>query len=211
MRLKTAIVEDDVLLRTSMEIALESKGIQVTVSAESSAVAMQHPLIGSIDVALLDLHLGSGPSGIEVARSLRSKNPSVGIVFLTSFSDPRLLNVGIKELPYGSRYVSKQDMRNFDELVKILYSAAIGAKSPEEKTRRSEPLPKSAKQLQILKLVAQGLSNSAIAKHLVLSERTVESAISRLIDELNLRETPDTNKRVQLARIYLRARGLDAG
>lgn len=210
MGLKAAIVEDDDLLRASMEIALQAKGIQVTVSADSSAVALQHPLIRSIDVALLDLHLGSGPSGIEVARSLRSKNPSVGIVFLTSLLDPRLLNVGLKELPYGSRYVSKQDLRDFDDLVKTLYSAAIGAKSPEEKTRKSDPLPKSAKQLQILKLVAQGLSNSAIAKQLVLSERTVESSISRLIDELNLRETPDTNKRVQLARIYLRARGLDA-
>ena len=210
MPIKTAIVEDDVLLRTSMEIALESKGIQVIVSAESSAVAMQHPLIWSIDVALLDLHLGSGPSGIEVARSLRSKNPSVGIVFLKCFSEPRLLNVCIKELPYGSRYVSKQDMTDFDDLVKTLYSAATGAKSPEKTTRKREPLPKSAKQLQILTLVAQGLSNSAIAKQLVLSERTVESSISRLIDELNLRETPDTNKRVQLARIYLRARGLNA-
>ena len=209
MKLRIGLVEDDNLARSAMEIALQASGLNVVFSVGSASEAIAHPGVSTLHVAMLDLHLGKGPTGVDLARELRRLNSGLGIIFLTSFNDPRLLNTSIDLLPARSSYLTKQGVEDLDSLVKAIYSTAIGLPQFSKDVEEFEgSLPVGDRQIEILKLVSQGLSNLAISQKLSVSERTVESAIRRLIKQLDLEGSNLENKRVHLANVFLRARGI---
>ena len=100
------IVEDDTYLRSLSLVSFESAGLHVVVATSRAGEAIEAVKNQLVDVAVLDLYLGPGPTGIDIAVSLRAINPQIGLVFLTSFSDPRLLD-SQSELPAGSIYLTK--------------------------------------------------------------------------------------------------------
>ncbi|MGA0945803.1 MAG: hypothetical protein ACO3UW_08555, partial [Candidatus Nanopelagicales bacterium] len=70
----------------------------------------------SPDVAVLHLHLGAGPTGIDLAAGMRQRQPSVGLVLLTSFTDPRLLRTSLDTIPAGMLYLVKQSIDDLSML-----------------------------------------------------------------------------------------------
>ena len=92
MDVRVGIVEDDALLRATLVHSLSSRDDFRVVSASGTAEdILESAQSEGLDVALLDVHLGVGPTGFDVAKSLRRSLPAVGIVFLSSVKDPRLL------------------------------------------------------------------------------------------------------------------------
>jgi|TARA_B110000503_G_scaffold119400_1_gene181182 DNA-binding NarL/FixJ family response regulator len=210
MKLSVAIVEDDAFTRTTLHSALDAKGLNVVFSTADASEAVRLAQLKFPHVALLDLHLGKGPTGVDVAVELRRQNPNIGLIFLTSFDDPRLLDSSIGELPENSTYVTKSTIGDVDALVKLLYTSALG-KSVKSSALEVGPLQGfTRRQMSILRLVALGFSNSEIAKQLFITEKSVESAIRRLAHSLNIRTDPSANQRVHLANVFLRSSGLSA-
>jgi DNA-binding NarL/FixJ family response regulator len=215
MNLNAVVVEDDDFTRLMISTALQSQGINIIgqVADAPSALALANEL--KPEVALLDLHLGSGPTGLDLAVELRRILPKIGIVILTSFEDPRLLNPNLPDPPRGSVYLNKKSVNDTQVLVTALTS------STDSSTWNS---PNSSKiglpgaigdltdvQLETLRLMAQGLSNAEIAKRRFVTEKSVETAIARLAKIMGVESDPSRNQRVHMAKVYFRALGIDPG
>ena len=108
--LRVMLIEDDAFTRTTMKAALQLQGVEIIHDTGSVGSAMKIAIAAKPDAAVIDLDLGSGPNGIDLAIGLRRAVPSIGIVLLTGFVDPRLLDPKIANLPSGSRYLIKQNI-----------------------------------------------------------------------------------------------------
>ncbi len=215
MSLRVALVEDDAFMRLALSAALKTRGLDVVFEASNATDAVQLAESSAIDVAVLDLHLGVGPTGIDVAQAFRRKDPSVGIVFLTSFDDPRLLSANLPPLPGGAHYLTKNSITDIESLAKEIYEAAEGKGKPKTKRQLATAAPASTMgkftdtQIETLRLLAQGLSNIEIAKRRFVSEKSVELAISRMAKTLGLSPDSTRNQRVHMAKVYFRALGMN--
>ena len=197
-------MEDDGLTRSSVAAALRSSGIQV----ETAANAAEALGLADVDAALLDLHLGDGPTGLDVARKLREKNPLIGLVFLTSFEDPRLLDREATHLPRGSSYLVKRTIFETEQLELALRASVRNAQSKASESDLPAEFAKlSSVQLETLRLIGRGLSNSEIAKLRGVSVKSVEQTISVISKKFSLSADNKANNRVNLARIYFRLLG----
>jgi DNA-binding NarL/FixJ family response regulator len=188
--------------------SLQARGIAVIGEFATASEAASIDASARPNVALLDLHLGKGPTGLDVAISLRQKNPDIGLVFLTSFEDPRLLSSKLPALPSNARYLTKTKVADVDTLISTLTDAAIGRPSKTATKADSNPLVRFTNtQIETLHLVAQGLSNAEISKRRFVTERSVEISIARIAKSLGLAADATRNQRVHMARVYFRAMG----
>lgn len=201
------LLEDDTLLRSVLSEALESRGMRVAISSGKVDEFLSASSRNHIDCAVLDLHLGPGATGIDVAQKLIAVYPKIGIVFLTSFDDPRLAGSSQSFVPEGSVYLQKHQVRDSTVLVKAIADAI--AKVPNSRTSGRTMLGLlNDHQVEILALVAAGLSNSEIGKIRSISEKSVEANLTRIAKILELKNEPSQNHRVHMARVFFRARGV---
>ena len=198
-------VDDDAFTLSMLTGVIATTGF--TVHGElTAAKAFQYVQNQSPATALIDLDLGDGPTGIDLAHALRRINPKIGIVLLTSYEDPRLHRPNLPELPQGARYLVKQNVSTQELLVSAIKESIekpLGLIKDEE----NRLVDFTDVQIETLRLVAQGLSNSEIAKIRFVTEKTVEQTITRLAKQLGITQTPNVNSRVQLARTYFSKTG----
>lgn len=194
------IVEDEILARTTLATALVHGGFQVVGSVSSAPAALEVAKEFLPEVALLDLDLGLGPTGIDVAVALRKLIPRIGIVFLTTFLDPRFSKADNLTLPRGSRYLSKQDTGGISKVASTILQAKFHPLTGDAMASKASEL--NEHQIAVLKLLAAGLSNLEIAKKLGVSEKAVEHLITRIAKTLGIARDKSQNLRVQLVRKY---------
>lgn len=204
MGIRVLLVEDDDFTRTTLRSALTVHGIDVVASAAGAHDAISAASDAGIDAAILDLDLGPGPTGIDVAHGLRRLDPSIGVVLLTSYADPRLLAGSLTDLPSGTSYVVKQSLQSLDLLIAAV-EAAVGRTGEFQADPEATGLTDA--QITTLRLLAAGLSNAEIARMRVVTEKSVEQAIARIAKRLNITAAPEVNQRVALARAYFRLTG----
>jgi DNA-binding NarL/FixJ family response regulator len=209
MQMRVALVEDDAFTRLTLASSLRAQGIQIVIETGSASEALQEFSSARPHVALLDLHLGKGPTGIDLATAFRAQSPDIGIVFLSSFEDPRMLQPNLPPIPNRSIYLHKNDV---SDIWNILESLKISI----DKTLRHVPKSQSPKssiavlsdvQLETLRLMSQGLTNSEIAKRRSVTEKSVEVAIARLAKGLGIEKNSSINQRVHMANVYFRSLG----
>ena len=203
--LKLLIVDDDNFSRSTVTGALSMMGYQV-VAAAAANQAISDLAESSLDVAILDLDLGTGPTGIDLAFILRKKHPNLGLVFLTSYSDPKFLNARYSELPTGARYLTKSNLTNLTQLVILINQAHASPLKTSSKVPKSE-YRLSGNQVEILKLIADGKTTNQIAEQLMITPKAVEGVISRINSNLGLTHLDTNNRRVQLVRAYYKLIG----
>ena len=193
------IVEDDTYLRCLSMVSFESAGLHVVVTTSLAGEAIEAVKNELVDVAVLDLYLGPGPTGIDIAVSLRAINPKIGLVFLTSFSDPRMLH-SQSDLPAGCIYLTKSKISGVREIV----TAILRSKHSPLSIKRGpiEERTLTDNQMQVWRLVSQGMKNSKIADTLDVSEGAVEHVIKRIAMQLDIALDPTINPRVQLVREF---------
>jgi len=200
------LVEDDVFTRSTLSAALVGANFEVKAQVGKASDAIDAVKRFSIDVAIIDLDLGAGATGIDIAIALREHNPIIGIIILTSYTDPRVMNPHSRVLPKGSKFLTKSNLTDFAPLVRtILELKALPLSGKTEK--RSEKVDFTANQLIVLQSVAEGLTTKEIASRTGVSEKAVEGTISRLHSMLNLPKDSSSNPRVQLARAYFALSG----
>lgn len=202
------VVEDDNLTRITLTSSLESAGVESVQAAASVGEAVDLAGRHMPDSALIDLHLGSGPTGLDLARQLRSMDPRIGIVILTSYDDPRLLGENPDFIPAGTRYLLKRDIADISAITNALAASQKSSRLLPRASTQVHGVKLSETQLAILKLIAEGYSNSEIARRRGVSEKAIEGSISRLASKLSLEKDSAVNQRVHIARVYFRALGL---
>lgn len=209
MQMRVALVEDDAFTRLTVASSLRAQGIQVVIDTGSASEALQEFAQAKPHVALLDLHLGKGPTGIDLATAFRSQSPNIGLVFMSSFEDPRLLNPNLPPLPFRSVYLHKEKISDIWNLLKALkVSVDKSDRMPANFKSISSPIAALTDvQLDTLRLMSQGLSNAEIAKRRSVTEKSIELAISRLAKTLGVEKDSSINQRVHMANVYFRALG----
>lgn len=201
---RVLIVDDDPFTRTMLGSVVEGLGFEIAASAGSFAEGLSLARQSPPDVALIDLDLGEGPTGIDLAHGLRRSQPDLGIVFLSTYVEPRLLG-SVPELPPGAIYLTKQEVADTSILGAALSAAQGATEWSAEGNARLEGLSDS--QVEVMRLVAAGYSNAEIARRLVIEEASVEKAVMRLIRQLDVKATRGENQRVMIAQAYFALSG----
>jgi len=202
--MKIVIADDDKLVGISLKTIIEAGGeIAVTGIGYSGqeAIALYDGLFP--DIVLMDIRM-DGMTGLEAGEKIMSAHPDARILFLTTFADDEYI---IKALKIGAKgYLLKQ---NFESIVPALKAVFAGqsvfgedivAKIPYflSETRHADLVSYgiSEKESEIIKLIAEGLSNREIAGRLYLSEGTVRNNITVIMEKLG------SKSRTQLAVFY---------
>lgn len=200
------LVEDDVFTRSTLAAALVGANFEVRAQVGKASDAIQAVKKFSIDVAIIDLDLGPGANGIDIAVVLREVNPGIGIIILTSYTDPRVIDPHSTALPKGSRFVTKSQLTDLSPLIRmILELKSLPLSGQTEKS--SQKVDFSTTQLIVLQGIAEGLTTKEIATRTGVSEKAVEGTITRLHSMLGLPKKATLNPRVQLARAYFELAG----
>jgi DNA-binding NarL/FixJ family response regulator len=200
--LRLLIVEDESIMSQALANSLQNLGISQIETANSASQAMQIFRTFNPEVCLIDIELREGPTGIDVSHAMRRLNPKVGIVFLTSLADPRLVNSRIPELPEGSIYMMKSAVEDLQEVFDSLKLARTADFKAIKARNDQEFLDLTKGQFEIMRLIALGNSNTEISKIRVTTVKSTENAIARLAKRLGIPNSTSASQRVLIARKY---------
>ena len=204
---RVMIASDDAFELATMSAALRLHGVNVVGEASNKLIAENtfrslHP-----EVLITDLMFASGDA-VGIIDELRKANPELGVVLMTACPDLRLLGVSEKTLQHGVQIVLKRSVADLAVLsfaiTRSLESSSIN--SGAQWVRAHASLHENAFltvlsdftdiQVATLRLVAQGLSNSEIAKVRFVSEKSVEQIVARIAQHLKV--TPDRSKNLRV-------------
>ena len=210
---RVVLVEDEDLYRDLLRGSLEQEaGLAVVGSFGDAASTLAAAPALRPDVALLDVELRGGPDGIHVGLELRQRLPGLGIVVLSNHADPRFAAALSRGRVGGWSYLLKSTIRERTAIVRAIQGAARGevVLDPQvvaaRRPRDGSPLARlSPRQREILQLVAQGLTNAAIAARLVLAEKSIENQLTIIYEHLGIGGRDSAaHARVQAVLAYLR-------
>jgi DNA-binding NarL/FixJ family response regulator len=199
------VVEDDDLVRSLLASYLENAGFLVS-SAGNATDARR--VINSVDpdAVVLDIDLGRGPTGLDIADLLAAQRSDVVVVFLTQFSDPRFANRDMKSAHPHAAYLNKQMLKDptvlLEALEAVLHERDISSFRHDRRVDR--PFAQlSNTQVQVLRLISEGKTNAQIAEIRGRSLAATESAVTRTLKALGLDDASEQNVRVAAARKFL--------
>ncbi len=209
LALGVLVVEDENFSRTILSESLVAGGLRVVGSASNAQAAMKLFQLHHPDVVTLDLDLGDGPTGIDIAYAMREKDSSVGIVILSSLPDPRLLRPNLRPVPPHVIYQQKSKVDTPEALMRSIHEAIQAIANPgDKKASRNNgaqhQTPFTDTQIELMRLIALGLSNTEISKRRFTTVKSTENSIARLAKILHLEQDETINQRVQIARTYFR-------
>ena len=209
---KVLIVEDEPLLRSLIAANLERDGFQVE-SVGSAAEARKAVKDFDPDVALLDIELGDGPTGVDLALILRRQLPTIALVFLTHIPEPRVVGIDNKKIPKNAAYLNKERIADPGVVIEAIEAALRDrVRSNFRDDKKAHPLVDvSRSQLAVLQMVALGMSNAEIAKERDTSIRAVENLVKRAFSAAGIDPEAGGNPRVTAAREYIKVAGLPHG
>jgi DNA-binding NarL/FixJ family response regulator len=211
MGFTVGIVEDDDFTRSMLVSSLSGLGHTVAIDSPEPRALLEFAKANDLDAVVLDLHLGKGPTGLDLAVVIHRLKPKIGIVMLTSYEEPRLLRSNLPSLPAGAVYLRKGEVSSVDHLEQALARAINGGESSatlEAGAESSQLAQLSDSQLEIMRLLSQGLSNSEIAKRRFITEKAVEISITRTAKILKVERNQSQNQRMNMAKAYFRALGM---
>jgi DNA-binding NarL/FixJ family response regulator len=199
------VVEDDAFMRSLLADSLDKAGFEVSTAA-SAADAKRLIKVVNPDAVVLDIGLGPGPDGFDLAENLRKLTPDIAIVFLTSMPDPRFAGRDDKAVYPNAAYLNKHLLSDSNTLVEALEAVltergVAGFRHHESAERPLVNLSKT--QIQVLQLVAQGKTNQQIADIRKRSLAATESAITRTLEALGIDARAEQNVRVAAAMRYV--------
>jgi len=198
-RRRALIVEDDDFTRALLVTAVESLDFDVEQAASAAEALAKIPDFDP-DIALVDLDLGEGPTGLDTLAYIREEAPWAAAIILTSH---RSISLAVPDAPPkdpGLVHVVKSDINSVAVLRDAIDAAMDRAPHAAQPVDGVHAI--SAKQASVLRLIADGCSNEEIARQMGLTTRTVERRTSSLYRALGLDADPKINPRVEAARLY---------
>jgi len=204
------VVEDDPMTRGLLAEILDASGFRVATASTGSDARRICDLIDP-DAVVMDIDLGVGPSGFDVADAMLADSPHLVFLFLTNLPDARFASRDPKSLPQGAGYLRKEKLARPGALVEALELVLKGhlTTTPRDDLDPSRPLAKLSKnQIAVLKMVALGLSNQQIAVIRNTTVRAVQIMLTKAVAALGVDDDTEANVRVVAARSYIAAAGL---
>jgi DNA-binding NarL/FixJ family response regulator len=211
------IAEDEFLMREALEhVMARAEGIEVVRyvgdrDALLAAVEEERP-----DAVLTDIRMPPTRTdeGIQAAQALRRSYPEIGVVVLSQFADPTYALELLEAGSAGRAYLLKERVSEPDELISAIHAVVRGesvidprvvdslvrARSVNARSPLAELTPRER---DVLSELAQGKSNAAIARSLVLTKRAVEKHINAIFTKLELPSPDDVSRRVTAALLFL--------
>lgn len=203
------IVDDEPIIRTLLAHRLGEVGFETHKATDALEAKRMFKKVDP-DAMVVDLDLGDGPSGTDLIAALAAENPVVGFVLLTNYTPTP---AEMKSAPHIA-YLSKREVETIELVVDALNTVMRDndPRTEEFQVQSDSPLAKlTGKQIEVLRLVAQGLSNAEIAKQRDLGVRAVEQTIHRIYQALEVGDDESVSPRVLAARIYSAQMGLRRG
>jgi DNA-binding NarL/FixJ family response regulator len=155
------------------------------------------------ELIITDLDLGPGPTGIDLISKIDKEFPEIKLAVLTAHTSPNLVDIRFKGLPSRVQYIVKADLHASTSFENILKNAF--EQKPTINASVTKPVDAiylSNTQAELLKLIAQGLSNQAIADKRGTTLRAVEALINRTYQALKLNENDSMNLRVEAVKLW---------
>jgi DNA-binding NarL/FixJ family response regulator len=158
----------------------------------------------------VDIELGPGPNGFDLADYLAREAPDVGVVFLTNLPDSRFADRDTKTVTQKQAYLRKSQLVDSKELIEAINAVLMEVDVDHYRHDQNLERPLAAlsrRQISVLKLVAEGHSNNQIAEERGTTVRAVEGMVSRIFTALGVDAQGVGNARVEATRMYLSAAG----
>ena len=216
VRRRVVVADDDVLLREGLARLLGEAGYDVIGRVGDARTLVDAVRAGQPDLVVVDIRMPPTNTfeGIDVARAIRGEFPQIGIPLLSAHVE---LETAIDFLQSGERtgYLLKSRIMKVDDLVDALERIALGGAVIDPvlvqellgQQRRTDPLAVlSARETEVLSLVAEGRSNAGIAHRLFISEGAVEKHVRSILAKLQLPATDEDHRRVLAVLTFLDAR-----
>ena len=203
------VVEDEALMGALLADALTAAGFDVDV-ASNVIDALESVKAFDPDAALLDISLGAGPSGVDLANVLHDRRPDIAIVFLTKHPDRRTAGLEGATIPPGCGFLRKDMVKDTAYLLEAINTVLADHPDKVRHDLASDhPLSSlTTSQLEVLRMAAQGLTNTAIAQQRGTSERAVELLLHSVFDSLGIKAHGEVNPRIEAIRQYIQAVGM---
>ena len=210
--MRVIVVEDQALLRDGLTRLFTDKGHEVVGSAGTAdgldtLVATAEP-----DLVVLDIRMPPTftDEGATAARTLKATRPDVGVLLLSQHVDKSVVDLVANP---GFGYLLKDRVLEVDEFLDAAQRVAGGGSALDPKVvsalvaaQDRGPLAQlSTREVEVLRLMAEGLTNKTIASRLYLSPRTVEAHVGNLMTKLEITDSDERHRRVAAVLSYLRA------
>lgn len=214
--MRVVVADDSVLLREGLVRLLTEVGCEVLAAVEDApslldAVRQHHP-----DVAVVDIRMPPGMTddGLRAAVELRGQEPGLGVLMLSAYIELSYADALLSDGRGGVGYLLKDRVTSLDTLSEALKTISAGGTVLDSEVvaqllvvRRSDPLAAlSRRERQVLALMAEGRSNSAIADKLVVSNGAVEKHVSNIFSKIRLPDVGSDNRRVLAVLAWLKSR-----
>ncbi|MBA2634708.1 MAG: response regulator transcription factor [Chloroflexi bacterium] len=211
------VVADDVMLtREGIVRLLREAGIEVVAEASDAAGLLHHVRLAHPDVALVDIRMPPTHTdeGLVAAKAVRDEHPDIGVLLLSQYVEPSYALRLIEEQPERVGYLLKERVFDIATVVDALHRIVDGETVIDptivsrllRRRRRVDPLSElTEREREVLGLIAEGMSNRAIASRLFVTERTVEAHVTQIFMKLGLPESTDQHRRVLAVLAFLRA------
>lgn len=214
--MRVVIAEDSVLLREGMVHLLEEAGFDVVGQAGNAEELILKVRSYKPDVAVVDIRMPPTQTdeGLRAAKQIRSELPKTGVLVLSAYLESEYALELLSESAEGVGYLLKDRVSDIEQFLSAVRRVGEGgsALDPEivsrlvGRRRRQDPLADlTPREREVLSLMAEGLSNAAVAAKLVVTERAVEKHVTSIFAKLRLPASPDQHRRVLAVLAFLRA------
>ena len=213
--MRVVVAEDTMLTREGIVRLLEDAGIEVVGTAEDGETLLRKVAANRPDVAIADIRMPPTHTdeGLVAAQRIRAEHPAVGVLVLSHYVEPGYAMRLLEEHPEKIGYLLKERVFDVAVLVDALRRIDDGETVIDPtivsrlvgRRRRVDPLAElTEREREVLSLIAEGMSNKAIAARLFVTERTVEAHTKQIFLKLGLAESRDRHRRVLAVLAFLR-------
>ena len=214
--MRVVVADDSMLTREGIVRLLRDAGIEVVAEAEDADALLRHVGSARPDVAIVDIRMPPTHTdeGLVAVRTIRADYPEVGALLLSQYVEPSYAMRLLEDQPERVGYLLKDRVQDIAVVVDALRRVDGGETVIDPtivsrllgRRRREDPVERlTEREREVLGLIAEGMSNKAIAARLFVTERTVEAHVTQIFQKLGLPESPDQHRRVLEVLAFLRA------
>ena len=214
--LRVVLADDSVLLREGIARLLTDSGFDVVGQSEDADDLMLKVRSYSPDVAIVDIRMPPTQTdeGLRAAQEIRESHPNVGVLVLSQYVEPAYAMELLAESAEGVGYLLKDRVSDVDEFAAAVRRVAEGGSALDPalvtqlvgRRRQHDPIDElTAREREVLELMAEGRSNQAIGERLFITPRAVEKHITSIFGKLRLPQAVEDHRRVLAVLAYLRS------
>lgn len=199
---KVLIVEDEIFTQQLISEIITKLGHDCkSASNVGEAISVVKSFLP--DLIITDLDLGEGPTGLDLIQKIERDFPNIALVVLTAHTSPILVDASFNSLSSKVQYFVKSELNASNSFETMLHNAFSSKPTPKTaKPKGNDSIYLSKTQAELLKFMAQGLSNQAIAQKRGTTLRAVEALINRTYQALKLNENESQNLRIEAVKLW---------